>query len=141
MQLQFVQKRSDRSIPEIQRVEGLNAVSKEERTRKIKNWCYQFQNIRTYWNAKQLFADVLKNFAIFTGKHLCWPEVLQLYLKETTTMVFSCEYCTIFKHSPFYKTPLVDLILINAMKPERTHDKTKLQGINGIQQKPFTGVL
>ena len=37
MQLQFIQKRSDRSIPEIQRVEGLNAVSKEERTRKIKN--------------------------------------------------------------------------------------------------------
>ena len=101
------------------------------------------EHIEMQSSFSQMFfkTGVLKHFAVFTGKHLCQLEVLQLYLKETTTMVFSCEYCTIFKHSPFYKTPLVDLILINAMKPERTHDKTKLQGINGIQQKPFTGVL
>ena len=36
----------------------------------------------------------LKNFAIFTGKHLCWslfllkPEDLQLFKKEIPTQVF-----------------------------------------------------
>ena len=42
---------------------------------------------------------ILKNFAIFTRKHLCWslfliklPPGLQLYKKETLTQVFSCEY-------------------------------------------------
>ena len=38
-------------------------------------------------------VDVLKNFAIFTGKHL------QLYQKDTPTQVFSCEYCEIFKNT------------------------------------------
>ena len=57
---------------------------------------------------------VLKNFAIFSGKHLCWspflinkPEGLQRYQKETPTQVCSCEYCEIFKNSFFYRTPLV----------------------------------
>ena len=36
---------------------------------------------------------VIKNFAIFTGKHLCWS----LFLKETLIKVFSCEYCEIFE--------------------------------------------
>ena len=58
---------------------------------------------------------VLKNFAIFTGKHLCrslfliklqcWrPATL---LKRDSTQVFSCEYCKIFKNTFFYRTPLV----------------------------------
>ena len=47
---------------------------------------------------KQPFADVLhnrcsKNFAIFTGKRLCWSLFLiKLYLKKL------CEYCKIFKN-------------------------------------------
>ena len=50
---------------------------------------------------------VLKNFAIFKGKHLCWSlfliklQGLQLYLKDTPTQVFSCEYCEIFKKTYF----------------------------------------
>ena len=32
---------------------------------------------------------------------------LQLYLKETPTHVFSCEYCEIFKNRSFYRTPLM----------------------------------
>ena len=48
-----------------------------------------------------LKAGVLKNFAKFTGKHLCQRPFfnnvvglsLQLYLKkETLTQVFSCEF-------------------------------------------------
>ena len=60
---------------------------------------------------KQLFADllqnsVLKTFAIFTWKHLCWSlflTMLQAYYKETYTQVCSCEYCKIFKNSFFIK--------------------------------------
>ena len=42
---------------------------------------------------------VLQNFAIFTGKHLCWSiflinlQGLQIYQKETPTQVLSWEYC------------------------------------------------
>ena len=61
---------------------------------------------------------VLKNFAIFTGKHLwrnlfiiklqAWrPEGLQLYQKEAPTQVFSCEYCEILKNPFFCRTPLL----------------------------------
>ena len=43
----------------------------------------------------------LKHFTIFTEKHLCWPASLQLYLKETPTQVFSCEYYEIVKNIYF----------------------------------------
>ena len=53
--------------------------------------------------------DVLKNFAIFTGKHLCFGvffNILQAWrpatlLKETPTQVLSCEYCKLFKSTYF----------------------------------------
>ena len=39
---------------------------------------------------------------------MCWsPYSLQLYLKETSTQVFFCEYCGIFTNSTFYRTPPV----------------------------------
>ena len=38
---------------------------------------------------------VLKNFKIFTGKHLWWS---LFFNKVTLTQVFSCEYSGIFKH-------------------------------------------
>ena len=37
----------------------------------------------------------VKNFAIFTGKHLCWS----FYLVKL--WIFSCEYCAIFKNTYF----------------------------------------
>ena len=48
----------------------------------------------------------LKNFAKFTGKHLCQRlfliklqgSDLQLYLKKALAQVFSCEFCEIFKN-------------------------------------------
>ena len=50
---------------------------------------------------------VLKKFAIFTGKHLCWsPFLLKLWTqacnfnkKKTPTQVFTCEYCEISENS------------------------------------------
>ena len=44
-------------------------------------------------------VGVLKNLAIFPGKHL--PQDLQFYLKKTPTQVFSCDYCEIFKSTFF----------------------------------------
>ena len=48
--------------------------------------------------------DVLKNFANFTGKHLCWSLILKRYQKETPIQMFSCEICEIFKNTFFYRT-------------------------------------
>ena len=54
----------------------------------------------------QLFfkIGILKNFAIVTGKHLCWSHFL---IKVTPAQVFSYEYCENFKRSFFSRTPLV----------------------------------
>ena len=59
----------------------------------------QIQTFRTK-NQKQppeVFYEksVLKKFAIFTGKHLCWR---LFFHKETPTQVISCKYCEIFKN-------------------------------------------
>ena len=40
---------------------------------------------------------VLKNFALFTGKHLCWS----LLLRFATLLKRACEYCEIFKNIYF----------------------------------------
>ena len=58
---------------------------------------------------------VLRNFAKFAGKHLCqnlflikfqaWG--LQLYLKKTLALVFSCEFCEISNNTFSYRTPPV----------------------------------
>ena len=82
--------------------------------------CFQFFICFSDRSAKKksfavVFPNTVKNFVIFTGKHLCWSlflitfrsEGLQLYLKETPTQVFFCEYCEIFKNSYFHRTPRV----------------------------------
>ena len=60
--------------------------------------------------------DVLKNFAKFTGKHLCQSLLFNkdtglrpatLLKRETQAQVFSCEFCEIFKNNFFYRTSLV----------------------------------
>ena len=59
---------------------------------------------------------VLRNFAKFTGKHLChnlflnkvWGLRPATLLKERLTHLFSCEFCRIFKNCFSYKTPLAD---------------------------------
>ena len=59
---------------------------------------------------------VLKSFANFTGKHLCWSlflknlqaEGLQLHKKRLRCLqVFSCKVCEIFKKTFSYRTPPV----------------------------------
>ena len=53
---------------------------------------------------------VPKTFAIFTGKHLC----SSLFLIETPTQVFSCEYCKVFKNR-FFIEHLRWLLLISRL--------------------------
>ena len=49
---------------------------------------------------------VLRNFAIFTGKHLC-QSLCNFVKQETLAQVFSCEFCEISKNTFFHRTPLV----------------------------------
>ena len=61
-------------------------------------------------------TGVLKHFAIFTWKNLCWSLFLikfqdwrsAFFKKATPTRVFFCEYCNIFKNSFFIE----DLFII-----------------------------
>ena len=57
-------------------------------------------------------TGVLRNFAKFTGKHLCQSiffnkkaEVRNFIKKETLAQVFSCEICEISKNTFSYRTP------------------------------------
>ena len=53
---------------------------------------------------------VLRNFAKFTGKHLCQSlsySLCNFIKKETLAQVFSCEFCEIFKNNFFKRTPPV----------------------------------
>ena len=62
-------------------------------------------------NSEAAAGGVLKNFANFTGKHLCWSlffTKLQAFrpatlLKKTPTQVFSCEIWEILKNTYFEK--------------------------------------
>ena len=65
----------------------------------------------------QIFFEIgsLKNFAIFTGKHLCWGFFLikmqafrpATFLKRDSNTNISCGYCEIFRSSFFWRTPPV----------------------------------
>ena len=45
-------------------------------------------------------TDVLKDFAKFTGKHLCQsPQACNFIKKETLAQVVSFEFCEIFKNT------------------------------------------
>ena len=71
----------------------------------------KFFDILNYRNSRsQMFfkVGVLKNFAIFIGKRLCWslffyqscrPEASNFLKKETPAHLLSCEYWEVFKNS------------------------------------------
>ena len=74
------------------------------------------QNTSTSSRLQMFFKiGILKSFANFTGRHLCWrlflknlqTEGLQLHKKKTPTQVFSCEVCEIYKNTFSYRTPPV----------------------------------
>ena len=54
-------------------------------------------------------VGVLKNFAVFTGKHLRWSlflKMFQAFTFTTPTLVIFSKDCEIFKNSFLYRTPL-----------------------------------
>ena len=53
---------------------------------------------------------VLKNFANFTGKHMCWIlfKVCNFIKKGTPAQVISCKFCEIFKNTYFEEHLKVD---------------------------------
>ena len=61
---------------------------------------------QVYWEVRsscsQMFfkIGVLKNFAILTGKYLCWS----LFLIKTPTHLFSYEYCEMLRNNFFEKS-------------------------------------
>ena len=75
--------------------------------------------------------EVLKNFTMFTGKHLCWSlclvklqsSGLPLYQKKTPVQVFSSKYCKIIKNRFFYKTLLVAFSKIGRKSPATEDNK------------------
>ena len=87
---------------------SLDAPSQSFEFISVKNSLHSMMNRGSRW---QMFfkISVLKNFAIFAGKHLCWSlflEKLQTWrsatlLKKTPIQMFSCEYCGIFKNTFF----------------------------------------
>ena len=66
------------------------------------------------WNSRpEVFCKkvILKNFAKFTGKHLCQSHFfnkvagLRPVKKETLALVFSCEFCEISRNTFSHTTP------------------------------------
>ena len=69
---------------------------------------YSFLSLQlTYRSSHEICSiekAVFKNFAISTGKHLCWSLFLiklQACLQRTFTTDVSCEYCESFKNTYF----------------------------------------
>ena len=68
----------------------------------------EFEKVTQIYNCSHrrcsIWKDVLKNFAKFTGKHLCQSLFVK---KETLAQMFSSEFYEISKNIFFYRTPLV----------------------------------
>ena len=82
---------------------------------------YPFKNKVFSSSRPEVFCKkfILKNFAKFTGKHLCQglffnkvaglrPHACNSIKKETPALVFSCEFCEISNNTFLYRTPLDD---------------------------------
>ena len=68
--------------------------------------------MRTRSSRPEVFCKrgVLRNFAKFTGKHLC--QSLIFNKKETAVQVFPCQFCEISNNAFSYGTPLVDASML-----------------------------
>ena len=75
----------------------------------VKFWQVSNINLKSSYRRCSIKKAVLKNVAIFIGKHLPWVAFWwifrlssrQLYYKEIRTQVLSCEYCKTFKNIYF----------------------------------------
>ena len=68
----------------------------------IENYSQALKTWKSSHQRSSIKRAVLNNFAISTGKHLCWsPFCSSFLLKETPKQIFSCKYCEIFKNTYF----------------------------------------
>ena len=94
---------------------------------------------------KKKKKDALKNFAKFTGKHL-WRSLVfnkiagmrpvALLNKETSTQVFCCEFCKIFKNT-FFIEPLRWLLLEKYTKTGIVINFDIIPALNENNKKSF----
>ena len=96
------------------------------------------ENIRKSWEIDrwQMFfkIGVLKNFAIFTGKHLCW-KACHFIKKRLQHKCFTVNI-TKFKNNFFYRTPLVAASERTLL---RMYSKNFPNLFNQMFQNSFTG--
>ena len=85
---------------------------------KISDFCSLWVSYRSSYPKVFCKKSVLRNFAKFTGKHLCHsllclsppvpqPQACNFIKRETLAQVFSCEFYKIFKNTFSYITPPV----------------------------------
>ena len=72
---------------------------------------------------------VLKNFANFTGKHLCWSLFLKKFIPS---QVFSCDTCEMFKNAYFEEHLLTTAFEVRIFKKRMS---TKLSWIIYLESK------
>ena len=92
------------TLPNTAERRSLNDTNNDSKTNKITTK-YCFTTARSSHPGVFCRKGVLRNFAKFTGKHLC--QSLFFNKKETLVQVFSCEFCEISKNTFSYRTPLV----------------------------------
>ena len=93
-------------------------------------WKQLFSRTPVWWRNTEagtrgvlLKKVLLKNFMIFTGKHLRQSLFLirlevwrpAIFYKENPTQVFSCEYSKLFKGNFFKRTPLVAAFVVGQL--------------------------
>ena len=102
---------------------------------------------RSHWFFR---IGVLKNFAILTGKHLCWSlffnKVAGLLLKRDFNRGVLWEHCKIFKKTFFYRTPPVAVFVngdletyLGSCQISMMHLLTKI--VNSFYPPPFFAKL
>ena len=88
-------------------------------------WKYELKVRSSHWSCS-VKIGVLKYFANFTGKHLCWSlfltesSGLQLFKKVSPTQVFSFGICENFKNTYFEENLLLKPVQISSGLPTNT---------------------
>ena len=88
-------------------------------------WKYELKVRSSHWSCS-VKIGVLKYFANFTGKHLCWSlfltesSGLQLFWKVSPTQVFSFGICENFKNTYFEENLLLKPVQISSGLPTNT---------------------
>ena len=71
---------------------------------------------------------VLRNFAKFTGKHLCHSLLFDKFAgQETLTQVFSCEFCEFFKDTCCREDPWATASMCPLDKKVKTNQSNMIQ--------------